>query len=218
MHTHRAVARNRPPTAETAASPRRRSKARPARRQRLAAEAWIDAALDTLADGGIAAVRVEPLAASLSVTKGSFYWHFADRRALIEAMLEAWRAGRIAAIREQAAGHEAPAAVLARLAALYIGRVHIKGLAIELAIRAYARSDKRAAAVTRAVDAERLRHVGRLFVRLGWPQAEGKARAVLFYSSLFGQSLLDAAIVPAPVRNGAIAALITPPRRAAAEI
>src|SRR6187455_2093287 len=69
---------------------------------RLDAAAWVVAAFDALADGGIDAVRVEPLAKALGITKGSFYWHFADRRALLDAMLTAWADGRTAAIREQA--------------------------------------------------------------------------------------------------------------------
>ena len=183
------------------------------RRKRLAAESWVAAALDALGVGGIEAVRVEPLAAALSVTKGSFYWHFADRRALIEAMLDSWQNGRIAAIREQVRGANAPAAILDRLAALYTQRVHLKGLSIELAVRAFARSDKRAAGAVRAVDAERLRHVARQFVRLGFSPAQGRVRAVLFYSCLFGQSLFDAAGVPVSLRQQAIATLMVAPSR-----
>src|SRR4051795_8563186 len=51
---------------------------------------WIDAGLRALAAGGPDAVRVEPLAKALGVTRGVFYWHFEDRRALLEAMLETW--------------------------------------------------------------------------------------------------------------------------------
>ena len=52
----------------------------------------------------------------------------------------------------------------------------------------------------RSVDRERLRHVGELFGALGWPSAQAQARAILFYSYLFGQSLLDGKVVP---RGGA---------------
>src|SRR5215470_15475319 len=83
---------------------------------RLDADAWIAAAFEALAEGGIDAVRVEPLAKALGITKGSFYWHFADRRALIDAMLGSWAEGRIAAIREQATAHGAPGTVLGGLA------------------------------------------------------------------------------------------------------
>jgi len=72
-----------------------RPRAKPARRAdgertRLSTDAWIDAALDTIAEQGVAAVAVEPLARALGVTKGSFYWHFVSRDALIEAALKRW--------------------------------------------------------------------------------------------------------------------------------
>lgn len=59
-------------------------------RNRLSAADWEQAALDVLAESGLAAVAVEPLARRLGVTKGSFYWHFATREALIHAALERW--------------------------------------------------------------------------------------------------------------------------------
>ena len=57
---------------------------------RLSAEAWAQAALDVIAEQGVAAVAVEPLARRLGVTKGSFYWHFPSRDALLQAALERW--------------------------------------------------------------------------------------------------------------------------------
>lgn len=59
---------------------------------RLSADDWAEAALAALAEGGVAAVAVEPVAARLGVSKGSFYWHFANRRALLEAALRRWEA------------------------------------------------------------------------------------------------------------------------------
>ncbi len=59
-------------------------------RPRLDADAWTDAALDALAEGGLGAVAVEPLARRLGVTKGSFYWHFDNRAALLEAAMDRW--------------------------------------------------------------------------------------------------------------------------------
>jgi AcrR family transcriptional regulator len=57
---------------------------------RLSAEDWAQAALDMIAEQGVAAVAVEPLARRLGVTKGSFYWHFPSRDALLQAALERW--------------------------------------------------------------------------------------------------------------------------------
>jgi AcrR family transcriptional regulator len=178
---------------------------------RLDAAAWITAGFDALAAGGIDAVRVEPLAKALDITKGSFYWHFADRRALLDAMLTAWMDGRIAAIREQSTARGAPEAVLRGLADLYTRHANVRGLSIELAIRALARSDEDAAKAVRAVDRERLRHVGDLFAALGWPRAEAQARAIQFYSFLFGQSLLDAQAMQPAARERAIDALLASP-------
>jgi AcrR family transcriptional regulator len=183
------------------------------KQERLDAAAWVSAALEALAEGGVDSVRVEPLAKRLRVTKGSFYWHFADRRALLDAMLAHWAEGRIAAIREQVAGENAghsPTMILLRLADLYTRHGNTRGLAIELAIRAFARSDDGAARAVRAVDTERLTHVTALFAKLGWPPTDAQARAVLFYSYLFGQSLLDSTLVTPATIDIAIETLLAP--------
>lgn len=61
-------------------------------RSRLSAGDWAEAALDLIAEQGVAALAVEPLARRLGVTKGSFYWHFPSRDALLQAALERWEA------------------------------------------------------------------------------------------------------------------------------
>ena len=57
-------------------------------------QAWVNAAYGTFLTDGLAAVRVEPLARSLGATKGSFYWHFADRAELVRAVVDRWEAER----------------------------------------------------------------------------------------------------------------------------
>jgi AcrR family transcriptional regulator len=59
-------------------------------RTRLSAEDWEDAALNLIAEQGVGALAVEALARQLGVTKGSFYWHFRTREALLQAALERW--------------------------------------------------------------------------------------------------------------------------------
>lgn len=56
----------------------------------LSIDDWARAALEAVAEGGLDAVAVEPLARRLGVTKGSFYWHFANREALIREALTRW--------------------------------------------------------------------------------------------------------------------------------
>ena len=60
------------------------------RGNRLSADDWAAAALEQIAEHGVASVAVEPLARRLGVTKGSFYWHFPSREALLIAALERW--------------------------------------------------------------------------------------------------------------------------------
>ena len=64
--------------------------ARTERTQRLSADDWAQAALDQIAEQGVASVAVEPLARRLGVTKGSFYWHFTGRDGLLAAALGRW--------------------------------------------------------------------------------------------------------------------------------
>ncbi|WP_063920526.1 TetR/AcrR family transcriptional regulator [Nocardia salmonicida] len=58
--------------------------------RRLNAEDWITAAIAALGESGLTGVAVEPLAKRLGATKGSFYWHFKDRGALVDAVLARW--------------------------------------------------------------------------------------------------------------------------------
>lgn len=60
------------------------------RSPRLSVDDWTREALEQIAESGVAAVAVEPLARRLGVTKGSFYWHFPSRDALLQAALERW--------------------------------------------------------------------------------------------------------------------------------
>lgn len=59
-------------------------------RSRLSADDWELGALDLIAEQGVNALAVEALARRLGVTKGSFYWHFRTREALLKAALERW--------------------------------------------------------------------------------------------------------------------------------
>jgi AcrR family transcriptional regulator len=150
---------------------------------------WVAAGLAALADGGIDRVRVEVVAERLGVTKGGFYRRFKDRRALLDAILEEWSRGRIAAIdRQTELGHMGPRERLKSLIELYSGRVSAHGMAVELAIRQWARNDTAPAVVL--VDRRRLKNVEDLYRKLGLTVEDAQSRAVLFYSFIFGQSLL----------------------------
>src|SRR6266700_6800687 len=154
-------------------------------------EIWIEAGFAELARSGVEGVRVEVLAKNLGVTKGGFYRRFRDRAALLEAMLQTWSSGRIAAIEKQTSLDGASARERLRaLIALYSERMNTEGMAVELAIRQWARSDEAAAAAVTGVDAARLQNVGQLYRAAGLPPEDEDAQAFLFYCFIFGQSLL----------------------------
>jgi len=152
---------------------------------------WIEAGFKELARSGVEGVRVEVLAKNLGVTKGGFYRRFRDRAALLDGLLQNWRAGRIAAIEQQTSLDGASARERLRaLIQLYSERMNTEGMAVELAIRQWARSDGPAAAAVASVDAARLKNVGQLYRATGLPPEEADAQAFLFYCFIFGQSLL----------------------------
>jgi AcrR family transcriptional regulator len=160
-------------------------------RDENASQDWVSVGLAELAKGGVEAVRVEVLAERMAVTKGGFYRRFKDRRALLNAMLETWREGRVTAIERQAeAGGESGVERLRAIFKLYSERANTQGMAIELAIRQWARTDATAAAAVEQVDASRLKIVGSLYRKSGLSAPDADARAVLFYTFLFGQSML----------------------------
>ena len=155
------------------------------------ADRWIEAGFEELARSGVEGVRVEVLAKNLGVTKGGFYRRFRDRPALLEGMLQSWSAGRIAAIeRHTSLDGQSARDRLRALIQLYSERTNTEGMAVELAIRQWARADEAAAAAVASVDAARLKNVGQLYRATGLAPEQADAKAFLFYCFIFGQSLL----------------------------
>jgi AcrR family transcriptional regulator len=164
----------------------------PVVKEALDRAAWIAGARSIVAQDGIDGLRIESLARKLGVTKGSFYWHFKDRRDLIDAVLDDWRAGRIRDIRKQTAAEPGgELAALRHTIDVYAAAKNRKGISIEAAIRLWARQDGNGLAVVEQVDAERLECTRRLFLALGLPPAEAAARSALLYAYVFGFSMMQ---------------------------
>jgi AcrR family transcriptional regulator len=125
---------------------------------------WVDAGLRALAAGGPEAVRIEPLAQSLGVTKGGFYWHFENRGALLDELLEAWEHAMVdeAIERVERAGGDARAK-LRRLFALAASAEVREHLRVDLAVRDWSRRDAHVAARLRTVDNRRMEYMRALF-------------------------------------------------------
>ncbi|MDO8931235.1 MAG: TetR/AcrR family transcriptional regulator [Rhodocyclaceae bacterium] len=166
-------------------------------RTALDRDAWIQGAIAVVAADGMDGLRVEVLAKKLGVTKGSFYWHFKDRRDLVDAVLGYWRDGRIRDIRKQTSAQPGQElAALQHTIEVYSAAKNRKGIAIEAAIRMWARQDVPTAAVVEEVDAVRLDCTRQLFIALGLPEAEAKARSVLLYAYVFGFSMMQCGQFP----------------------
>ncbi|HVD87164.1 MAG TPA: TetR/AcrR family transcriptional regulator [Solirubrobacterales bacterium] len=148
-------------------------------------DAWVAAATRALASGGPEAVRVEALAKELGVSKGGFYWHFDDRKALIEETLDAWeKAGTEDVIASVEGGPPDPRARLRRLFEL---APRAKGqFAFELALRDWSRRDRSVARRLRRVDARRIGYLRTQFARFCSDEEDVEARALLAYSLFIG--------------------------------
>jgi AcrR family transcriptional regulator len=153
----------------------------------LTRQDWIDRGLLLLGNSGVEAVRVEPLAKLLGVTKGSFYWHFKNREDLLMALLQAWidleTDGIIAQVDAlEGDGHQ-------KLLALFELAVQDYGQ-VETAIRAWATIDVKIAAVVAQVDRRRLDYTRDMFLQIGFTPFEAIVRARLVYYALIGEFMI----------------------------
>lgn len=152
----------------------------------LSAQDWLDQGLRTLARNGFTALKAEPLAKAMGVSRGSFYWHFADIGAFHAAILARWRevaAEQIIAAVE-AAGSEDPLAVLLRV-------TFGAKLSLEKAVRSWAAHDPTARAAVQAIDRRRLGYIERLLKQAGLSGDAARARAQILYWTFLGFALTD---------------------------
>jgi AcrR family transcriptional regulator len=152
---------------------------------------WIDEGLRALAVGGPDAVRIEKLAQTLGVTKGGFYWHFDDRPALLEEMLDTWERVGVDAVIERVEGEGGDArAKLRRLFAIASSGGDL--LKTELAIRDWARRDKAVGKRLRRVDNRRMDYMRSLFGAFCFDDDEVEARCILAFSLWIGNHFMAA--------------------------
>ena len=151
---------------------------------------WIAAGLQALARGGPEAVRVEPLARELGATKGSFYWHFDDRSALLDALLDDWERSVVDDVIAQVdAGGGDARDRLRRLFALAGSRRDLP--AVELAIRDWARRDPGVARRLKRLDNRRLAYMRTLFGALT-DEDDAEVRCLLAFALFVGHPLIAA--------------------------
>ena len=153
----------------------------------LSAKDWLDQGLKTLAESGFTALKAEPLAKAMGVSRGSFYWHFADVGAYHAAILKHWRdvaAEQIIANVEASSKDDSPLLLLLR-------RSFSSKPALENAVRTWATLDPVARTAVQAMDRRRLSYVESLFERSGVAPGLARSRAQIFYWAFLGFALSD---------------------------
>ena len=148
----------------------------------LSAKDWLDLGLKTLARQGFTALKAEPLAKAMGVSRGSFYWHFEDIGAYHAAILKHWRevaAEQVIANLEASSKDDDPLLLLLR-------RTFSSRLALENAVRTWATLDPLARAAVQATDRRRLSYVQKLFERSGAAPDVARSRAQIFYWAFLG--------------------------------
>jgi AcrR family transcriptional regulator len=152
--------------------------------------AWIERGLRALAAGGPDAVRVDALAQALGVTRGGFYWHFDNRRALLEAMLDAWERASIDEVFERVEHSGGDARTKLRRAGALTFSDEL--LPIDLAIRDWSRREPSVAERLRRVDNRRMEYLRVLFGAFCPDPDEVEARSMLAFSLLIGDYFMAA--------------------------
>lgn len=139
-----------------------------------------------LAAGGIEAVRVEVLARELGMTKGSFYWHFADRRALLDALVAHWEEASTTDIIAEVDGKGGlPADRLRRLLTLCFRGGAVDR--VESAIRRWGSIDEAVHPILARIDDARLAYVANLLIEHGLPGPVARDRSRILYLALIGE-------------------------------
>jgi AcrR family transcriptional regulator len=152
--------------------------------RRLSADDWIQAGFAILVEGGPNALRLDRLCEHLGVTKGSFYWHFADLQAYRTALLEAW-----ASLQDQDRLRFAKTPDVQpreRLKTMMQALMGPQLYALERAMRVWALTDEDVAANVRQSDMQVLAAVHQVFVDAGFEEQDALVRAVTFFSAGMG--------------------------------
>lgn len=152
---------------------------------RLGRADWISTAMEILIGEGIDAVRITRLAERMSVTRGSFYWHFKDREDLLAALIRRWEAQNTEAV-STAVGEAGSLddAITAFFNAWLIPNGFDARL--EDALRAWAKADAGVRDLVAEADRTRIGDIAAMFERFGYDDTEALIRARVLYFAQIG--------------------------------
>jgi AcrR family transcriptional regulator len=149
-------------------------------------EIWLEAARDAFVSSGIDAVKIQPLANRLSLSRTSFYWFFPDRAALLDALLENWEDTNTGSLERatQEYAETITEAVLNLISVFLDGGPFETRL--DLAVRGWAHQSDEIAARVHAADTARLNAIRTMFTRFGYTPGEADVRARTVYLTQIG--------------------------------
>ncbi len=153
----------------------------------LSAKDWLDQGLETLAKNGFTALKAEPLAKAMGVSRGSFYWHFADIGAFHAAILKHWSE---VATERVIAGLDATPKDRDALSVLLRGAFSTRP-ALENAVRTWATVDVGARTAVQAIDLRRIGYIEVLLKQAGLSTEVARARAQILYWAFLGFALSE---------------------------
>lgn len=148
-------------------------------RTRLDRDAWLAEALEVMRERGIDQVKIEPLAERLGVTKGSFYWHFADRDDLLRSLPEYWARNQTEPVLAHAEAVSGGPLQKMRAVLEFLAREDPDRY--DNAMRAWAQFDPDVASAVAGIDAKRMAYAASLFEQAGLDPDEAAFRARLWY-------------------------------------
>jgi len=150
------------------------------RHARLTAEDWIDCALTALVQSGVEGVQITELARRLDVTRGSFYWHFESREALLDALLAEWRARNTGVMVEALDGAKTLDEGILALFSVWVDHRRFDPR-LDQAIRDWARRSSSLRAAVKTEDAARVRSIATFYERQGYAPDDAAIRARIIY-------------------------------------
>ena len=153
---------------------------------RLTPQDWINCGLRTLATDGAAALKVGAMAATLGVSRGSFYWHFKDFADFRAQLLGSWRDRTVDQVIQEFDRNPAEPDRLRRL----IKRAFFGRRGLDRAIRMWATDEPEVAAMVAAVDARRVTYMAELLIAAGVEPAQAQPRAAFIYWAYLGQAIV----------------------------
>ena len=150
---------------------------------------WIEEGLRALAAGGPEAVRVDPIARALGVTRGGFYWQFEDRQALLEAVLDSWERTSVDEVieRVEREGGDARAKLRTLFALASAGGDWLR---IDLAVRDWARRERSVTRRLRRVDNRRMEYMRGLFGEFCADADEVEVRCTVTFAIFVGSHFM----------------------------